>query len=60
MDSGPWSKYVLLKIIFSIFQLEEQQRGEHRLRKESGLPYPAAYFKKIGDNWVFNNLLCEV
>lgn len=40
--------------------LEEQQRVEHKLRKELGTAYPTAYFKKTGDNWVFNNLLCEV
>ncbi|XP_023705657.1 oxysterol-binding protein-related protein 11 isoform X2 [Cryptotermes secundus] len=41
-------------------RLEEQQRLEQRIRKESGMQYPTAYFKKRGDSWVFNNLLCEV
>ena len=49
-----------LRLFFSLFQLEERQRREHRLRKESGIPYPTAYFKKIDDNWVFSNLFCEV
>jgi len=51
-------RYLIL--FFSLFQLEERQRREHRLRKESGIPYPTAYFKKIDDNWVFSNLFCEV
>lgn len=56
-------KYILVCyfiISFLFFQLEEQQRLEQRIRKESGMQYPAAYFKNRGDSWVFNNLLCEV
>jgi hypothetical protein len=46
--------------VLLFFQLEEQQRLEQKVRKESGMEYPTAYFHKEGDSWVFNNLLCEV
>jgi hypothetical protein len=51
---------MLLQISFLLFQLEEQQRLEQRVRRESGVQYPTAYFNKTDDSWVFNNLLCEV
>lgn len=44
---------------FVSFQLEEQQRLEQRVRRESGIQFPTAYFNKKGDHWVFSNLLCE-
>ncbi|XP_021930327.1 oxysterol-binding protein-related protein 11-like isoform X2 [Zootermopsis nevadensis] len=40
-------------------RLEEQQRLEQRVRRESGIQFPTAYFNKKGDHWVFSNLLCE-
>ncbi|XP_069693111.1 oxysterol-binding protein-related protein 11-like isoform X2 [Periplaneta americana] len=41
-------------------QLEEQQRIEEKIRRDTGTEYQAKFFHKVGDNWIYNNILCEV